>query len=653
MRFSTRKGILVVASLFFRFHWEAKVKKLHGERHLFRLLGGTCLAVSALAGLVFAGSGLSPAYGQDSDTTPTVESDPTSAVVGFNPGMIISDEVFYNPNTMDPNAIQQFLNTQGRACVPGVDTVPGPNGEPQPVTVVCLKDYVESTPDRPADAYCPAAYQGAVGESAAQIIWKVSQACQVNPQVLLVTLQKEQGLLTRSGKSLKLSNYQKAMGYGCPDTAPCNTQYYGFFNQLYRAAHRFHYYQHHPEKFRHRAGRVNNLLYHPSRNSDGSYKCGTTPVFIENQATAGLYNYTPYTPNAAALAAGGGLGDKCSSYGNRNFYRFFTSWFGSTGSASAIPSLRISGADRAETAVGISARAFAGGSDRVYLARSDKPIDALAGGILTDGPVLLVPVDRPLPATLTAEINRLQAKTVVALGGPGAIPDEVLAAAAQGRETSRIYGPDRYATAIAISHQAFPQGAKRIYIADGVGSDGTGSPDAVVGGTLSDGPVLMVNPSDPETWKYVASEVSDLHISEVVGLGGPGALPQEALTTIAAESGAIVSRLAGADRYGTAATIAAYAYPAIARQDKTGSPISSDYVAYIARGDNFADALVAGALRDGPVLLVPSRTNQAPAPVANYLGSLHPNTIIALGGLGAVHPDTVDAVVAATKSGLH
>ena len=241
---------------------------------------------------------------------------------------------------------------------------------------------------------------------------------------------------------------------------------------------------------------------------------------------------------------------------------------------------------------------------------------------------------------------------MVALGGPGAIPDAVLANAAQGRQTSRIFGPDRYATAIAISHHAFPQGAKRIYIADGVGANGAGSPDAVVGGTLSDGPVLIVNPRSPETWKYVASEVSDLHVSEVVGLGGPGVLPQQALTTIAAQSGANVSRLAGADRYGTAAAISAHAYPAIARLDETGAPTVSDYVAYIARGDNFADALVAGALRDGPVLLVPSRTNQAPAPVANYLSVLHPNTIIALGGLGAVHPDTVKAVVVSAGSGL-
>ena len=53
-------------------------------------------------------------------------------------------------------------------------------------------------------------------------------------------------------------------------------------------------------------------------------------VYIQNQATAGLYNYTPYRPNQAALDAGYGTGDSCSAYGNRNFWLYFTDWFGST-----------------------------------------------------------------------------------------------------------------------------------------------------------------------------------------------------------------------------------------------------------------------------------------------------------------------------------
>jgi len=58
--------------------------------------------------------------------------------------------------------------------------------------------------------------------------------------------------------------------------------------------------------------------------------CGSSTVYIQNLATAALYDYTPYRPNQASLSAGYGTGDSCSSYGNRNFYLYFTDWFGST-----------------------------------------------------------------------------------------------------------------------------------------------------------------------------------------------------------------------------------------------------------------------------------------------------------------------------------
>src|SRR5690606_17254112 len=75
--------------------------------------------------------------------------------------------------------------------------------------------------------------------------------------------------------------------------------------------------------YNYRAGQVNNVLYHPKA------ACGSAPVFIANQATAGLYNYTPYQPNTAALNNLYGTGDSCSSYGNRNFWRLYWDWFGS------------------------------------------------------------------------------------------------------------------------------------------------------------------------------------------------------------------------------------------------------------------------------------------------------------------------------------
>ena len=95
---------------------------------------------------------------------------------------------------------------------------------------------------------------------------------------------------------------------------------------MYNAAWQFKKYRTNPTIRAYQAGRNNTILWHPNT------ACGSSQVFIQNQATAGLYVYTPYRPNAAALANLYGTGDACSSYGNRNFWRLFTDWFGSTSS---------------------------------------------------------------------------------------------------------------------------------------------------------------------------------------------------------------------------------------------------------------------------------------------------------------------------------
>jgi hypothetical protein len=123
--------------------------------------------------------------------------------------------------------------------------------------------------------------------------------------------------------------YEIAMGYGCPDSGPnysanCSSQFYGFFNQVYQAAQAFRRYETNPTWYNYRAGRNNYIQYHPNPS------CGGTNVFIENQATANLYIYTPYQPNAAALNNLYGTGNDCSAYGNRNFWRLFNDWFGPT-----------------------------------------------------------------------------------------------------------------------------------------------------------------------------------------------------------------------------------------------------------------------------------------------------------------------------------
>lgn len=228
----------------------------------------------------------------------------------FDPGNIISNDRFFDNTTMSQADIQAFLNRMV------------PNCRSTDITLPCLKDLVTSTNTRaPSPGGQCGGYNSETWESAARIIWRVGQACGINPQVLLVMLQKEQGLITDSQPDYY--QYRSAMGAGCPDTAPCDARFYGFFNQVYQAAWQMREYTVDPGYWNYQVG-WNNILWNPNAG------CGSAPVYVQNQATANLYNYTPYQPNAAALNNLYGLGNSCSAYGNRNFWRDFNNWFGSS-----------------------------------------------------------------------------------------------------------------------------------------------------------------------------------------------------------------------------------------------------------------------------------------------------------------------------------
>lgn len=241
---------------------------------------------------------------------PSAPVPPAAAASGsdFNAGFIISDELFFNGSLMSQAGVQSLLEARVPGCT-------APTGAPG-----CLKSYVTSSSSRPADRYC-GAYGGGTNQRASAVIYAVAQACNINPQVLLVTLQKERGLVTKTNPSS--NDYLVSMGYACPDTAACDTKYYGFANQVYSAARQFNIYRVLPTSFNYRAGRTNTVQWHPNA------ACGSSGVYIENAATAALYNYTPYRPNQAALNNLYGTGDGCSSYGNRNFFAYFSDWFGS------------------------------------------------------------------------------------------------------------------------------------------------------------------------------------------------------------------------------------------------------------------------------------------------------------------------------------
>jgi hypothetical protein len=228
----------------------------------------------------------------------------------FNAGNIVSDAVFFDAGAMSQAQIQSFLQSKEPTCAP---------------SGTCVKDYYAVTKSVAADAMC-GAYSGGTSERASAIVYKVAQACGINPQVLLVTMQKEQGLITSVWPSDWA--YAHAMGADCPDTTGCNSISAGFFAQVYKSAWQFKRYANPPGTSTYftwyAPGKTWNIQYNPNT------ACGTKSVYVQNQATADLYYYTPYTPNAAALAAGYGTGDSCSAYGNRNFYNYFTDWFGST-----------------------------------------------------------------------------------------------------------------------------------------------------------------------------------------------------------------------------------------------------------------------------------------------------------------------------------
>ena len=261
------------------------------------------LGASLAAGLLTAtGSALAPA-------------EPAAAATKakFSAGSIITDPLFYDFGTMTATDIQRFLNKQVKKCSSKSQST-------------CLRDYKTTTHSiKGIPGRCDNSIVGSNGRkvSAAQIIYTVARACEVNPQVLLVTLQKEQGLVT--AKSVATLKYRKAMGYGCPDTSSCDSAYYGFFNQVYWAARAFNAYSNYPSNFRFQPGVTLNIAYNKA-SSCGSKK----DVYLQNRATAALYNYTPYTPNASSLAHPYKLGDKCSSYGNRNFWLYYNKWFGNS-----------------------------------------------------------------------------------------------------------------------------------------------------------------------------------------------------------------------------------------------------------------------------------------------------------------------------------
>lgn len=300
---------------------------------------------------------------------------------------------------------------------------------------------------------------------------------------------------------------------------------------------------------------------------------------------------------------------------------------------------RFDGLNRAETAVQVSQDSYPDGASTVVLARQDTYPDSLAGGPLAThlgAPILLTRTDELTDVT-KAEIERLDATTVVVLGGAAALAqsvvDEVLADT-QVTDEVRYAGDDRFETAALIA-AAFPNDGQA-YVTEGANADPRrGWPDAVsVSGLASaqQRPILLVTRDRlPDA---TATALSGL---DAVLVGGAAAISEAVEDAVDAAAGA-TSRLSGPDRYATSAAVAGAAVEAGA----------NDRLVHLATGANFPDALVAGpavAAANSTLLLVhPTDISRSPLTASWLLdraGTIE--AVWILGGVGAVAAAIEDA----------
>ncbi|MBH0129629.1 cell wall-binding repeat-containing protein [Salinibacterium sp. NK8237] len=540
--------------------------------------------------------------------TGVVVSGPTlsaSAISGsdFDPGNIISDEQFYDGSAMTESEIQAFLNANSGA-------------------LKTLRQDVETrakeTSQTTGNLICEE-IKGGSNLLASTIIYRAQVACGISAKVILVTLQKEQGLITNSNPSSW--NINNALGYGCPDDTGCSEEAQGFGFQVFTGTRQFKAYK--AANFAKQPGTFS-IAYYP-----GSNTCGSKTVKISNYATAALYNYTPYVPNAAALANLGGVGDKCSSYGNRNFWYYYYSWFGNPTDVTPDVSVsRVSGGDRFVVSAALSAKAYPdSGIDRVYVATGmDFPdaLSAAAAAAFYGGPLLLV-TSSAIPASTSAELKRLKPKEIVVVGGTGAISKSIYnSLAGYTSKISRISGGDRYESSRLIAESAFPAGTTTsAYIATGTTfADALSASSAAA---AAGSPVILVPGNASKLDSATKSLLTKLGITSVTIAGGSVAVSSGIESQLKSQLGSSkVVRMGGSDRFAVSAAI-------------NNAAFDDAHTVYLASGYNFPDALsgaaVAGA-QSVPLYIV--QTSCVPKAILQDIEDLGASKVVLLGGTSAL-----------------
>lgn len=189
---------------------------------------------------------------------------------------------------------------------------------------------------------------------------------------------------------------------------------------------------------------------------------------------------------------------------------------------------------------------------------------------------------------------------------------------------TRIEGATRYDTAVQVSRAAFPStSAPAVVIASG-----EDFPDALAGSSLAGvekGALLLTTKAAlPES---VRLELQRLRPERVYVLGGSAAVSEGVMSSVrAALPSAETTRLAGVDRYQTAARVA----EAVAR-------VAEPEAAFVVSGGGWPDAASASAFAyatGSPILL--ARGASVGADTKAVLGALKPATVYIAGGTKVV-----------------
>lgn len=184
----------------------------------------------------------------------------------FDPNFLLSDQQLTNDRSMTQNAIQAFLEAKGSFLA----------------------------------SYKTANHKGLVMK-ASQIIFEAAKEYSINPQYLLVLLQKEQSLIERRGNpSQKALDW--ATGYAVCDSCslsdPSIQKYKGFGKQVDAGAGANRFYIDNPNRFNVKSG-IASII-------DGQ------KIRPANQATANQYIYTPHI------------------HGNKNLWTIWQKWWSRT-----------------------------------------------------------------------------------------------------------------------------------------------------------------------------------------------------------------------------------------------------------------------------------------------------------------------------------